>query len=739
MADNTIEIEFSATGDRTVIKAIDALDRSTKKLIQAQVKLTGEGKKQKNSNKAHENSVKRLEIKLQALGFSFKQAGISAKMQQQASKGNRLELERMRIATQKFIATQTQADVSTRILGGSLAVLRSKLLIYNFAMALGIRQTIKFAQVSANVESMQTAFKTLSGATENSTVALIKLKKATNNTMSEFNLFQQANNAMVLGVTKNSDEMAEMFDVAQRLGRALGRDTASSVESLITGIGRQSRLMLDNIGIIVKSDEAYEAYAKKLGITADQLSDVDKKQAFLIATMESARAKVKTLGDEVLSTKDNIDSFSTAFENLGVSIGKNIPFFNKMTTSLTRLARLTGQLIEPYDPLIEAQKNHTKAVEAENKARINLESVEKTHGFSKDKLIKKYKKEIENQKILQNMYLEITDSLFTQVKAEEQAQKAKEQNIQGIIKEESTIKRNIDQTNKAFKLKSQLQAGDLAFHTELQKKQDKLYKEDEKNHKKLIEAKSSANKAYYDGLKMAQDNAGKELKEMQDEMQAQNEQLLNSINSSLSAFDGVLSAWKANMQARMDAELSTLKDSEKYKNADSERRKDLEREVTKGYAQEQLKQFRIGQASAIADIGMNTASALMSSVAGSWVTIGQPWFGIIASLGALQAGLVASQKPPSFEKGGLVGGQRHSQGGTMIEAEQGEFVMSRNAVQSIGIETLSQINQGGGAGITLNISAPLVDDTILDTIIPAINKAVQGDRATLISTANVRA
>ena len=56
----------------------------------------------------------------------------------------------------------------------------------------------------------------------------------------------------ILGVSKNSDEMAEMFDIAQRLGRALGRDTASSVESLVTGIGRQSRLMLDNIGIIVK-------------------------------------------------------------------------------------------------------------------------------------------------------------------------------------------------------------------------------------------------------------------------------------------------------------------------------------------------------------------------------------------------------------------------------------------------------------------------------------------------------
>jgi len=737
MADNnTIEIKFSATGDDKVVKAIDSLDRSTKKLIQAQANLTKEGKKQKNSNKAHENSVRRLEVKLQALGFSFKQAGISARMQEQASKGNRLELERMRIATQKFIATQNQADVSTRILGGSLAVLRSKLLIYNFAMALGIRQTLKFAETSANVDSMETAFTTLSGATENSTVALIKLKKATNNTMSEFNLFQQANNAMILGVTKNSDEMAEMFDVAQRLGRALGRDTASSVESLITGIGRQSRLMLDNIGIIVKSDEAYEAYAKKLGITADELSDVDKKQAFLNATMESARKKVKSLGDELLTTKDNLDSFSSAFDDLTVAIGETVPIDNA-TKALSRNARQITGFLTKKPKIIVAELAHQKAVKALSLAQAKLNSVENKRP-SKE-FVKKIKEEIKNLKIIRDSNLSIIDSNMEIEKIGKMLIKQKEQNTQEIIKEESVTKRNIDQTNKAFALKAQIQAGDLAFHTALQKKQDKLYKEDEKNHKDSLDAKALANKTYQDALKNAQDRTAKELKAMQDQMQSQNEELLNSINSSLSAFNGVLSAWKNNMQARMSAELSTLKETERYKKADSERRQDMEREITKGYQKEQLKQFRIGQATAIAEIAMNTSSALMKSVAGSWVTVGQPWFGIITALGALQAGLVLGQKPPSFEKGGLVGGQRHSQGGTMIEAERGEFVMSRNAVQSIGTETLSQINQGGGAGITLNISAPLVDDTILDTIIPAINKAVQGDRATLISTANVRA
>jgi hypothetical protein len=34
----------------------------------------------------------------------------------------------------------------------------------------------------------------------------------------------------------------------------------------------------------------------------------------------------------------------------------------------------------------------------------------------------------------------------------------------------------------------------------------------------------------------------------------------------------------------------------------------------------------------------------------------------------------------------------------MIEAEGGEFVMSRDAVQAVGIENMNAINQGGGGG-----------------------------------------
>ena len=213
---------------------------------------------------------------------------------------------------------------TNNFLANSFATIRSKMLLLTFAMSMGIRQVIQLVAESAKIESMGRAFTTLSGGTENSAIAMNKLREATNGTMNQFDLFQQANNAMVLGVSKNSEEMAEMFDIAQRLGRALGRDTKTSVESLITGIGRQSRLMLDNIGIIVKSDEAYEAYADKLGITADKLTDADKKQAFLTATMESARHKVSQLGNEILGLQDNLDKLGASTDDAGTAFGTYI-------------------------------------------------------------------------------------------------------------------------------------------------------------------------------------------------------------------------------------------------------------------------------------------------------------------------------------------------------------------------------------------------------------------------------
>jgi hypothetical protein len=55
--------------------------------------------------------------------------------------------------------------------------------------------------------------------------------------------------------------------------------------------------------------------------------------------------------------------------------------------------------------------------------------------------------------------------------------------------------------------------------------------------------------------------------------------------------------------------------------------------------------------------------------------------------------------------------------------QSGEFVLSSDAVRNIGVEAAEAINRGATTGVTVNINAPLVDDTVVDHIVPAIQRA----------------
>ena len=89
--------------------------------------------------------------------------------------------------------------------------------------------------------------------------------------------------------------------------------------------------------------------------------------------------------------------------------------------------------------------------------------------------------------------------------------------------------------------------------------------------------------------------------------------------------------------------------------------------------------------------------------------IGAAAMGVIKSLGAIPVigaalgiaaaatiGIMGAKYLNKAEKGGFIGGNRHSAGGTIIEAEQGEFIMSRQGVQSVGLGNLYAMNKGGG-------------------------------------------
>ena len=714
-------IKFDASGDKKLLAKLNALSHAMAKFGNAEKTV------QVRSTKLNSTTLK-LTAQLTAQGKTWKSLGVNVSVVSKAFRGNQVAIEKLKRAYKK----QT---VTNRVLGGSFAVLRSKMLLFQFAMAMGIRQVAIFTKEAAKVESMKRGFDTLTGVTGNSSKALEKLKEATNGTMSEFDLFQQANNAMILGVTKNSDEMAEMFDIAQRLGRALGRDTRTSVESLITGIGRQSRLMLDNIGIITKVEEANEAYARSLNKNVSQLTDSEKKQAFLNATMEAAREKVALLGEETGSSQDQLDAFGAAMDNLSVNIGKGLgtaflPLINAMTKFS---AVLNAERVRAYAAVITTTLVVALGVYIANlkrafiwQTRLGWGALASAAGVLATETL-----------ILSGFFEDASDNIdLTAQKTKNLADNLIKLSLAELIHQQSVmnavITASFNPYEKQLELIQQyidiLKNGFSSIEDYIDKQTvlSDLFKKTPEGQKQLIEsqikmtesmiATTGATPELIAVLAMLEEKLLGVNEKMGNEGLESFDKLVNAIGNVGNAYD------KLKMQQINQAKQAEL-DSVKGIRNERVRTKKLE-EIEAKYAEKTRKHKEKMKKVKVMEAISNTALGITAA----WdepFPLNVMLAGLIAASGAMQIKAIKAQK---YQYGGIVGGNRHSQGGTMIEAEQGEFVMSRDAVEAVGIENLNRMNTGlgGGGGASIVINNPILGkDTIEDEIVPQIKEALR--------------
>ena len=603
-------------------------------------------------------------------------------------------------ATDKFGKSIGRNRKPMSIFENTMSTIRSRLLVYNFAMGMGIKQTIEFTKQAAKVADMSRAFTTLTGTGENAALSVSKISRAVKGTMSQMDLFKQANNAMILGVTRNTDEMAEMFQIAQTLGAALGVDTPQAVESLITGIGRQSRLMLDNIGIIVKADEAYESYAKKLKITKDDLTDAQKKQAFFTAAMESARAKAAELGNQQLTARDQFNKFNATMEDFTNFIGEKtspivLSFFNSFGEVLKRITET--------DLETSIRKLEEIGISAERLADLN-----RVLGLQEAReQIKQSQKEID--RIMKEIFIESGQSTVESFGAkvtEVFTDIGMDQVLRDFAIDPSNL--NIDAIESALdrlKLTSEAAAIELA-----KAGQDEGYTEFLDN---IIIKNAELSVIYNELLNqidlMNQANqttiqTNKELGETEED----------NIDLKKSKFEWIkkLLDLELSSYAKLAAGMAALLGVNK-KNALISARLDQSAALINTYT-------------AVTDVLKEGTGPMRYVEAAAALAFG------LAQVGRIEAQLSkmggsGGGSTPQFAEGGYVGGRPHSQGGTIIEAERGEFVMSRNATESIGLETLNQMNQSGGGG-SINVSVTgnvLTQDFVEGELAESIKEAVR--------------
>lgn len=188
----------------------------------------------------------------------------------------------------------------------------------------------KLAERGGQVIGVQTAFTRKTG---DAAGALNTLREATTGLINDYDLMVGFNRAATLGAAKTAEEYGELAKTGITLGRALGVDAAFAVESLSIGIGRQSKLILDNLGLIVDAEGAYKTYAAQLGKTVDQLTQEERATAFRNATLESARQKVAELGGVTETAADQLTRFKVGFANLRDAVAQFIAKSDAMNTA----------------------------------------------------------------------------------------------------------------------------------------------------------------------------------------------------------------------------------------------------------------------------------------------------------------------------------------------------------------------------------------------------------------------
>ena len=217
-----------------------------------------------------------------------------------------------------------QADTKTSGFGKSVLSLQSAL----SALGLGavVAQTINFAtesfKAAAAAERLGAATNNLAegiGSTGDQMVNAITA--ASLETISKTDAMTAANKAMMFGLVENSDQMARLTEVAVTLGAAMGQDAGKSMDDLTTALGRQSPMILDNLGITLKLEEAYKIYAAQLGKTVDALTEQEKKQAFVTAALIKGEERVKELGGVTLDSAGKTEQLSAAWSDFTVAFG----------------------------------------------------------------------------------------------------------------------------------------------------------------------------------------------------------------------------------------------------------------------------------------------------------------------------------------------------------------------------------------------------------------------------------
>lgn len=181
----------------------------------------------------------------------------------------------------------------------------------------------EIARRGAVFEQLGSVLNDFAASVGSSSTAFVEAgRRAAQGTIADYELILNANRAIQFEVAQTAEQYAQLIELSTALGRAQGISDTQALEFITTGIARESRLILDNLGLIIDLDEATSKYAATLGKQGDELTQAERKQAILAEAYRQGATAIEANRDAADSTATKFERFDATVQNLNDNWGK---------------------------------------------------------------------------------------------------------------------------------------------------------------------------------------------------------------------------------------------------------------------------------------------------------------------------------------------------------------------------------------------------------------------------------
>ena len=439
------------------------------------------------------------------------------------------------------------------------------------------------------------------------------------------------------GIEKPFDKIKKGFKDAANAA-SVAEKRAQQMEKLVVAI-RQSEITLNR---------DLERNRRKM----EEQKLILENQLLPIEERNKAGKEYMRLLDENIKRESDISKMKLEHARLSMEANdtddeQKKAYYDMVAENESMLAEATGKRIEVQNKLNDFQKQAIAEAKKQEEERIKAQQEAEKEA---------QKTALENQK----------QALQERIALEEFEQRKKQILFNGTKQEEYEMEVAHQKTLLELKLEYVKLSGDS--EVEIKRETDLALLELEQQ--KINEEKAQAKERQDYMLSLKAENA-KKTQEQVDTAQSVGEEV----------FKAEVRRIEATQKREIDSLTLRRQAGEISQEEYEKKRLQIEKEAFKKKQNLDIKQ-----------VLMNSAVAV-SKIIGQTGVLSIP---ALVALAAQTAGQIATIKAQKFRFGGNVGGKLHSQGGTMIEAEKGEAVIMREAVNPITAPILSAINTAYG-------------------------------------------